>query len=243
MKILYLDCFGGISGDMVLGALIDAVVPPELLQSQLQLMELEGYSIKVWQDKTHGFRGTRFQVDLEEKHQPHRTWKDISNIIAGSGLHPRAKQVALDIFEKLAGAEGRVHGIEPEKVHFHEVGATDSIIDIMGTAIALMEAGIEKVCCSPLPVSHGHVHSHHGLLPIPAPATTELIKGLPVRPVDIEGELVTPTGAAIAAALASNFGPMPRMSITQIGYGLGSNDYGMPNFLRAIIGEEINVES
>ncbi len=239
MKILYLDCFGGISGDMMLGALIDAGVPPATLQSQLGLLGLEGYSLKIYQDKTHGFQGTKFLVEIEQNHHSHRTWEDIRRIIEGSGLHPQIKKRALEIFEKLARAEGKVHGVDPCRVHFHEVGAIDSIVDVVGTAIALHEAGVEKVYCSPLPTGYGSIQSHHGVLPIPAPATAELLKGFPLRPVKVEGELVTPTGAAIVAALAEGFGPLPAMKIAQIGYGLGANDYGMPNFLRVFIGEEI----
>lgn len=240
VRILYLDCFGGISGDMTLGALIDAGIPLASIQNQLELLGLEGYSLQAVQDKTHGFRGTRFTVELSQKKQPPRTWKDISQIIEKSELSPRIKKCALGIFEKLAWAEGRVHGVEPEKVHFHELGATDALIDIVGTAVALREAGVEKVYCSPLPTGYGSVQSCHGLLPLPAPAAAELLKGLPVRPVQVEGELVTPTGAAIVAALASGFGPLPAMNISRIGYGLGSNDYGRPNFLRVFIGEEIH---
>ncbi len=239
MKILYLDCFGGISGDMVLGALIDAGVPPASVAEQLKHLGLAGYSLNVYQAQTHGFRGTRFVVEPAWNHyQPRRTWEDIARIIASSGLAPEIKERSLVIFEKLARAEGKVHGIPPEKVHFHEIGAVDSIVDIVGTAIALHEAGIEKVYCSPLPAGYGCVRTAHGLLPVPAPATAELLKGLPIRPVQVEGELVTPTGAAIAAALAEGFGPVPAMRIEQTGYGLGSNDHGLPNFLRIFIGEK-----
>ncbi|WP_018085027.1 nickel pincer cofactor biosynthesis protein LarC [Desulfurispora thermophila] len=239
MKVLYLDCFAGISGDMMLGALIDAGVPPAVIQSQLDLLGLEGYSLKIYQDKTHGFQGTRFLVEMEQDHQPHRTWEDISSIIENSGLHPQVKRYAVDIFEKLARVEGKVHGVDFRQVHFHEIGAVDSIVDIVGTAIALHEAGVEKVYCSPLPTGYGTIQSHHGELPVPAPATAELLKGFPIRPVNVKGELVTPTGAAIVAALGRGFGPLPAMKVEQIGYGLGTNDYGIPNFLRIFIGGEI----
>lgn len=240
MKILYLDCFGGISGDMVLGALIDAGVPLASVAEQLKRLGLEGYSLKACRDQTHGFTGTRFLVELARQHsQPCRTWEDIARLIAGSGLAPKIKQYSLVIFEKLARAEGKVHGTPPEKVHFHEIGAVDSIVDIVGTVIALHEAGIEKVYCSPLPTGYGCIRTAHGPLPVPAPAAAELLKGIPIRPVQVEGELVTPTGAAIAAALAEDFGPAPAMRIEQTGYGLGSNDYGIPNFLRVFIGEEL----
>ncbi|MBE3586719.1 MAG: nickel pincer cofactor biosynthesis protein LarC [Thermoanaerobacter sp.] len=239
MKILYLDCFGGISGDMMLGAMIDAGVSPAAVQSQLELLGLEGYSLKIFQDKTRGFRGTRFVVEVGYGHQPHRTWEDIRGIIENSKLHPQVKRHALEIFEKLALAEARVHGVEPRHVHFHEVGAVDSIVDIVGTAIALHEAGVGKVYSSPLPAGYGTVQTRHGILPVPAPATAELLRGFPIRPVDVEGELVTPTGAAIVAALAGGFGPLPAMKVESIGYGLGSKDYGIPNFLRVFLGRAI----
>jgi uncharacterized protein (TIGR00299 family) protein len=237
MKILYFDCFGGISGDMAVGALIDAGACFTNLHEQLQLLGLEGYTLQAHRDKSYGFQGTRFQVQLKEKHQPPRTWQDIARIIEASALSSQIKQTALSIFQKLARAEGKVHGVALEQVHFHEVGAIDSIIDIVGTVVALQELGIEKVYCSPLPAGCGYVRSRHGTLPIPAPATAELLKGLPLRPLDVEGELVTPTGAAIAVALACQFGSLPAMTISQIGYGLGNNDYGIPNFLRVFIGE------
>jgi uncharacterized protein (TIGR00299 family) protein len=225
---------------MVLGALIDAGVPPASVAEQLKRLGLEGYSLKACRDQTHGFTGTRFLVELARQNsQPHRTWEDIFLIITGSDLTPQIKKCSLAIFEKLARAEAKVHGVPLEKVHFHEVGAVDSIIDIVGTVIALHEAGIEKVYCSPLPAGCGWIQSAHGLLPIPAPATVELLKGIPIRSVQVEGELVTPTGAAIASALAEGFGPAPAMRIEQTGYGLGSNDYGIPNFLRVFIGEEL----
>ncbi|MEW6423969.1 MAG: LarC family nickel insertion protein [Bacillota bacterium] len=240
MKILYLDCFGGISGDMTLGALIDAGISLAAIKEQLTLLGLGGCSLQAYQAKTHGFKGTRFLVEFAQDRHPHRTWGDISRLVTESKLPPRAKKLAASIFEKLAKAEGKVHGISPEKVHFHEVGAVDSIIDIVGTAVAIHEAGIEKVYCSPLPSGYGQIKSNHGLLPIPAPATAELLRGIPIRPVQVEGELVTPTGAAIVAALTENFGPAPAMRIDQIGYGLGSKDYGIPNFLRVLIGEELS---
>ncbi|MEW6663354.1 MAG: LarC family nickel insertion protein, partial [Bacillota bacterium] len=218
MKILYLDCFGGVSGDMVLGAFIDAGVPLTPVAEQLKLLGLEGYTLRTCRDKTHSFSGTRFLVEITQDHrQSSRTWKDISRIITGSDLTPQIKEYSLAIFEKLALAEAKVHGVPPEKVHFHEVGAVDSIIDIVGTAIALHEAGIKKVCCSPLPTGYGCIWTAHGLLPVPAPATAELLKGIPIRPVRVEGELVTPTGAAIVAVLAEDFGPAPAMRIEQTG--------------------------
>jgi len=239
VKLLYLDCFGGISGDMLLGALIDAGVPLETVQSQLQSLELEGYALQACAQKTHGITGTKIIVEVEEKQQPHRTWQDIRQLIENSKLELSVKDTVMKIFARLAQAEGKVHGVAPELVHFHEVGAVDSIVDIVGIAIALHEAGIEKVACSSLPTGYGYVKCWHGLLPIPAPATAELLKGLPLRSLNVEGELVTPTGASLVATLAGYFGPLPAMNIFSIGYGLGSNDYGMPNFTRVFIGQEM----
>lgn len=237
MKILYLDCFGGISGDMTVGALIDAGVPAGYVEEQIRLLGLEGYTLKVYKSKSRGFSGTRFAVEVDHAHQPPRTWRDIAALIGESPLHPQVKKNALLIFETLARAEGKVHGVEAAGVHFHELGAVDSLADIVGTAAALHAAGAEEVYCSPLPAGYGYVQTGHGPLPVPAPAAAELLKGFPVRPVPVEGELVTPTGAAIVAALAKGCGPLPAMKIKEVGYGLGSKDYGLPNFLRVFLGE------
>ncbi|MGQ9826075.1 MAG: nickel pincer cofactor biosynthesis protein LarC [Desulfotomaculales bacterium] len=237
MKMLYLDCFGGISGDMTVGALLDAGVPAGYIEEQIRLLGLEGYALKVYKTRSHGFSGTRFAVEVDQGHQPPRTWGDIAGLIGESPLHPQVKKNALLIFETLARAEGKVHGVEAARVHFHELGAVDSLVAIVGTAAALHAAGVEEVYTSPLPAGYGCVQTRHGLLPVPAPAAAELMKGFPVRPVPVEGELVTPTGAAVVAALAKGSGLMPAMKIKEVGYGLGSKDYGLPNFLRVFLGE------
>ena len=226
---------------MMIGALVDAGVPLTPIVEHLKCLGLVGYTLKVWRAQTHGFAGTRFMVDLTREHsqEAHRTWEDIFQIITGSNLPLQIIKSSLMIFEKLAQAEARIHGVPLEKVHFHEVGALDSIVDIVGTAIALHGAGIEKIYCSPIPTGYGYIRTAHGLLPIPAPATAELLKGLPIRSVEVEGELVTPTGAALVATLVEGFGLPPAMRIGQIGYGLGSNVYRFPNFLRVFIGEEL----
>jgi uncharacterized protein (TIGR00299 family) protein len=241
VKLLYLDCFGGISGDMLLGALIDAGVSLEAIQCQLQSLELGGYTLRAYNQESHGITGVKIAVEVEEKHQPHRTWRNIRHLIENSGLEPVIKETVYKVFKRLAEAEGKVHGVDPEMVHFHEIGAVDSIVDITGIAIALHELGVKKVVSSSLPTGYGYVKTRHGLLPIPAPATAELLKGLPLRSLNVEGELVTPTGASLVATLVDSFGPLPAMNISSIGYGMGSNDYGLANFTRVFIGQEINV--
>lgn len=239
MKVLYLDCFAGISGDMTLGALLDAGADVRNLNEGISRLGLGDFRLEFWEANSHGMRGTRVEIGVKEEQQPHRHLNDILNIIESSGLPEPIITKSSAIFIQLAKAEGRVHGKPPEHVHFHEVGAVDSIIDIVGSVIAMHSLGIDKIVCSPLPLGSGYVSCQHGLLPVPAPATVELVKDLPIRKLDMEGELVTPTGAAIVKTLSSSFGPIPGMKIITTGYGLGSRDYGMPNFLRIIIGNDL----
>ncbi len=239
MKIAYFDCFAGISGDMTLGALIDAGVDPEGLRRSLAALDVEGYRIEVGRKIAGYIEATDVHVILDEPHHGHhRHLKDILEMIRGASLSDPAKRMAENIFRRLAAAEGRVHGCSPEKVHFHEVGAVDAIVDIVGTAIALEMLGSPKVVSSPMPTFHGYVKGSHGIFPLPAPATAEILRGIPWRKLDIEGELVTPTGAAIIAEIASGFGPLPAMRVESIGYGAGKSDFGIPNALRVMIGEE-----
>lgn len=237
MKILYLDCVGGISGDMTLGALLDAGVDARELIQQLRLLPLTGYEIKITEETKGCWRGTRVRISLNVPDQPHRHLSDVLKLIAVAPLPAPVKEMSGRVFQRLAAAEARVHGITPEDVHFHEVGAVDSILDIIGSCLAFYLLRVQKIYCSPLPVGHGTIRCAHGILPVPAPATAELTRGLPLRSVDVEGELVTPTGAAIASTLAEHFGPLPSMHIDQIGYGLGSRDYDLPNFLRVFVGQ------
>ncbi|MFA5383121.1 MAG: nickel pincer cofactor biosynthesis protein LarC [Eubacteriales bacterium] len=243
MKVLYFDCFSGISGDMVLGALIDAGASFDAISEQLKPLGLQGYSLKVLKDRSYGIKGSRFQIDFDEHQHLLRNWPDISRLIEESFLSSKIKTNARAVFLKLAGAEALVHGVPLENVHFHELGALDTIIDIVGTLLALDELGIEKAYCSPLPVSHGYVRCSHGVFPVPAPATAEILKGFPVRFIDVEGELVTPTGAAIATVLSDFPAAMPAMKLSHTGYGLGQNDYGIPNALRVFIGETDGAEN
>lgn len=240
MRTLYLNCFAGISGDMMVGALLDLGVDFEELRRQLATLDLAGYELEVERVQRSGFAATKFTVLVEEAGQPHRHLSHIVALINNSQLGEGAKARALKIFEKLAAAEAKVHGATVERVHFHEVGAVDSILDICGAAIGLELLGVEKIIASPLRVGYGSIKVAHGLLPIPAPGTAELLRGLPIYAGDLEGEFVTPTGAAIVAALAEEFCEMPAMRMERIGYGAGTRDpQNFPNVLRAVLGVEM----
>ena len=240
MKIAYFDCFSGISGDMTLGALIGAGADPEQLRDKLAGLGLGGYRIEIGRKMNGYIEATDVSVILDEPHcHHHRGLKEILETIHNGALSGPVKQRAERIFRRLAEAEGKVHGHSPEEVHFHEVGAVDAIVDIVGAAICLEMIGSPKVVASPMPTFCGYVKGSHGVFPLPAPATAEILRGVPWRKLDIEGELVTPTGAAIIAEIASEFGPLPAMVIESIGYGAGKGDFGIPNVLRVMIGEEV----
>lgn len=236
MKIAYFDCFSGISGDMVLGALIDLGAPLDLLLFELKKLSLEGYTIEAAPEKRGAIGGTRVKIDIGG-HQPHRSFSDIRSLIEKSGLSAGLKEKSLAVFERLAEAEGRVHHIPASRVHFHEVGALDSILDIVGSVIALDLLKIEKIYGSRLPIGGGLVQTEHGTIPVPAPATVELLSGVPVYDNGIERELVTPTGAAILTTLAESFGPLPEMELLSTGYGVGTHPASNPpNLLRVLLG-------
>ena len=239
MKIAYFDCFAGISGDMTLGALIAAGADPERLREELAGLGVGGYRLEVGRKITGYIEATDVRVVLDDHHHhQRRRLQEILETIRKADLSERVKQTAERIFRRLADAEGRVHGSSPEEVHFHEVGGVDAIVDIVGAAICLEMLGSPKVVSSPMPTFHGYVTGSHGVFPLPAPATAEILRGVPWRKLDIEGELVTPTGAAIIRELASGFGPLPAMTIANIGYGAGKSAIGIPNVLRVILGEE-----
>jgi uncharacterized protein (TIGR00299 family) protein len=239
MKIAYFDCFAGISGDMTLGALIGAGADPEGLRNALACLGVGGYRIEIGKRTTGYIEATDVRVILNEPHlQPRRGLKDILETIRNADLSEGIKRTAEGIFTRLAEAEGRVHGLSPDEVHFHEVGAVDAIVDIVGTAVCLEMLGWPKVVASPVPTFHGYARGSHGVFPLPAPATAEILRGVPWRKLDIEGELVTPTGAAIIREIAAEFGPLPPMRVERIGYGAGKSDFGIPNALRVMIGEE-----
>lgn len=238
MKTIYLDCFAGISGNMMLGALLHAGVPEELLRQQLATLPIEGYEILVSKIVKNGIEAVYVDVKLTHHHHHHRHLADIFQIIEQSNLTAKVKQDSKKIFLLLAEAEAKVHGTTVEKIHFHEVGAVDAIIDIVGTAFGLDYLEIEAIYTSKLQVGSGFVECCHGLMPIPAPATAELLKAIPYYNGDITSELVTPTGAAIIAALGTSYGKMPENFISKtISYGAGTWDLQIPNVLRMHVGE------
>ena len=241
MKIIYFDCFAGISGDMTLGALLGAGADEEGLRRGLSSLGVSGFALEVGKRMAGPIAATDVRVILDDHgHHHHRRLGDIRRIIGGAPLSDRVKQTALGIFTRLAEAEGRVHGHSPEEVHFHEVGALDAIVDIVGASLCMELLGWPKVAASPMPTFHGYARGSHGTFPLPAPATVELLRGIPWRRLDIEGELVTPTGAAIIAQIAERFGQMPAMKVEGVGYGSGKSDFGIPNALRVMIGEEVD---
>jgi pyridinium-3,5-bisthiocarboxylic acid mononucleotide nickel chelatase len=292
MRTLYFDCFSGISGDMVIGALIDAGADPVQMEEELKKLNMdEEYNLSWGKVVKNGITSTKFDVILTSKsdqthehshshehehshghshshehehshgqdhshghehslghehnhsHVPHshhgsRTYKQIVEAINEANFNESVANMSLAIFKKIGEAEGHIHGLPLEKVHFHEVGAVDSIIDIIGAAILIDQLGIESVQSSAIPTGSGHIHIDHGIYPVPAPATLEILKGVPIASNDIRSELATPTGAAIAAVLAGNFGSLPSMTVESIGYGAGSKTFeNHPNVLRVIIGE------
>jgi uncharacterized protein (TIGR00299 family) protein len=237
MKTAYLDCTSGISGDMTLGALVDAGADLAKIQQGIDSLGLPDCRLRAEQVQRRGFRALKIHVEFAPEHA-HRHLHHITQMIDGSRLAPRQKQLATRIFHGLAEAEARVHGTTIEKVHFHEVGAVDSIADIVGTAIGFDLLGIEQLVCSPIPPGSGHVTIAHGRVAVPAPATAELLKGIPLAESPVSAELTTPTGAAIAAALVNQFGPLPALTIQAIGCGAGSRDFpDHANILRLIVGE------
>ena len=242
MKIAYFDCFAGASGDMILGALLDAGLSIERLREEIAKLQLTHYALDVTKVVKKGIGGSQAQIVIDQDHHDHhhRHLSHIRDMIAASDLDEKVKTRSTDIFVRLAEAEARVHRSTQEAVHFHEVGAMDAIIDVVGAVVGLAALGIDKVFCSPLHVGSGTIECAHGILPVPAPATAELIKGRPAYSTGVDGELLTPTGAAILTTLASGFGPMPAMTVNQVGYGAGTADPAIPNLLRVTIGEACN---
>ena len=235
-KILYIDCFSGISGDMVIGALIDLGLELNYLKSELEKMDLDEYSISYEDVKINSISAKKFKVKIT-KPPAYRDYKDIKRIISSSSLQSDVKKTALKIFQVIAEAEAKIHGVDIEKVHFHEVGAVDSIIDIVSTAVGIKSLGIDVIYSSKIPLGRGFVSTLHGRLPVPAPATLEILKELPVYSGNFGFEVSTPTGAAILKILVKEFGDMPFMSIKKIGYGAGSKkNEEIPDVLRIIKG-------
>ncbi len=236
MKIAYLDCFSGISGNMLLGALMELGVGEEALRADLAGLGLKDWDLRLQKVKRGALAATLVEVETTAP-QPRRNLSEILAILHQSPLADSVKEKACAVFSRLAQAEAQVHNQPPEEVHFHEVGATDAIIDVVGTVAGLHRLGVEKVFCSPLPLARGWVESSHGPLPLPAPATALLLRDAPTYGVEGEMELVTPTGAALAVTLAQGFGPQPAMTTTAVGHGAGSADLLRPNILRVLLGE------
>lgn len=238
MKTLYFDCFAGASGDMILGAMVAAGVDRQILSQQLSLLNLSGYQIDFETVDRSGIGATYAKVGTKHEHA-HRHLQDILKIISDSHLSEGVKARATKIFTRLGEAEAQVHNVPIEKVHFHEVGALDAIIDVVGAAICFELLQINRFVSSPLHVGSGHVDMEHGRFPVPPPAVAELLKGVPFYSTEITGELLTPTGAAIITTVCSEFGPIPTLRLERTGYGAGTRTYEkFPNVLRVLIGEE-----
>jgi len=235
MSIAYLDCIAGASGDMILGALIDAGLDEQQLRQRLQALGLAEYELKTSRVQKGAIGATSVDVVVTGQ-VAERKLADIEAIILSSDLPTSIKDASLRIFRRVIEVEAGIHGADPSEVHLHEVGATDAIVDVVGSLLGLELLGVDKVYASRLPLGHGFVDCAHGRLPVPAPATLELLKGVPVVQYDVEGELVTPTGAAILTSLVEQFGPMPQMIVERIGYGAGKKDFPFPNVLRLLIG-------
>jgi uncharacterized protein (TIGR00299 family) protein len=242
-RIAYFDCFSGISGDMVLGALVDAGADLRAIEAELRKLGLEGWSISAEKVKRGAIFATQVKVESSEGHH-HRGLSVILGRIDKAGFVPRAAERARRIFTRLAEAEAKVHNMPVEEVHFHEVGAVDSIVDIVGAAIGFELLGIDEFACSAMDVGAGQVKTAHGLLPVPAPATAELLQDAPMYTSGIARELVTPTGAAIATTLSTSYAQIPEMTLRAVGYGAGSADLTeKANVLRILIGENAASES
>ncbi|RFU70130.1 LarC family nickel insertion protein [Peribacillus saganii] len=264
MRLLYLDCFSGISGDMMVGALIDAGASPEHIEQELKKIPVSGYALNWSRVVKQGISATKFDVTLDDQeevdhdhdhhdhnhhhhhhgsevshsHHAHSHYSDILRMIEESALDEKVKERSKEIFAPIAASEAKIHNIPLESVHFHEVGAIDSIVDIVAAAIALEELEIDKIVSSPVPLGSGHIHCAHGVYPVPAPATLDMLVNVPIAQSSLKYELTTPTGAGIIASQAESFGPLPSMTVTAVGYGAGTRDIpGKPNVLRVVVGE------
>lgn len=234
--LLYIDAFAGLSGDMFLGALADLGLEAEVFTSLPQRLGFAEVTLEIQAIQRRGIAAKQVVIHAEHEHH-HRHLHHIEEILSRSGLPASVAEGALKTFRLLAQAEARVHGTVPEKIHFHEVGAADSILDITGTHLGLHQLQVERIECSPLPLSRGQTAMSHGVLPIPAPATVELLRGVPTYPIDIPFESVTPTGASLAVTLSTSFGAWPAMTVERSGYGAGTKEGGeLPNLLRLVLG-------
>jgi uncharacterized protein (TIGR00299 family) protein len=252
MRTIYIDCVSGIAGDMTLAALVDAGADVSYISAHLKTMPLDAFEMSFERVNRRGISANYLHLSFNQPKQgksflghvvldahEHRKASDIFKIITESALPDRVKHRSLQIFQVVAEAEAKIHGMAVEDVHFHEVGAMDSIIDTIGVCLALESLGVDEIIVSPIPTGHGRKQMAHGLYPIPAPATTEILCGVPLSKFTAEGELTTPTGAGIAKALAKRFGELPEGVIEKIGYGAGTKDFAHPNILRVMLFEEI----
>ena len=232
-RLLYIDCVSGVAGDMLLAALLDAGADIERVREGLRSLSLDGLEVEQAYASRNGIRAAQVKI-VAQPDRASRSWREMRELIERAALPDRARLWAEEAFRRLAEAEGRVHGVELEQVHFHELGTIDAAADVCGVAIAI------GIVCSPLPAGRGFVEAAHGRLPLPAPATAELLRGVPIYGVDAETELVTPTGAALVTTLASDFGPLPPIRVDKIGYGAGSREAdSVPNVVRVLVGEAI----
>lgn len=238
-RVLYLDCAGGVAGDMVLCALTEAADCAPLIESLPAALGFSDVTITWPEGRTGGFAARRMTVDFDaDAHPDHRNLADVEDVIDAADLPETVRLMARSVFQTLAEAEGEVHGSRAEVVHFHEVGAVDAIIDIVGACLALNELAVDEIVCSSLPMGTGTVNCVHGTLPLPAPAVAAMLPGVPVHPAGIEGETVTPTGAALVTTFANSFGPMPAMTVEGVGIGAGTAERpSLPSVLRAFVGE------
>ncbi|ACI19512.1 nickel pincer cofactor biosynthesis protein LarC [Dictyoglomus thermophilum] len=236
MKALYFDCFSGISGDMILGALIDLGIDVEKWKTELNKIPVKGYKIEISKKQKNSIWGTDVNIIIDDHHS-HRHLEDLLKIVDESGLSENIKTKAKNIFYKIAEAEAKIHNQPIDEVHFHEIGALDTIIDVLGSLILLEMLEVEEIYSSPLPLGSGFVNTAHGTIPVPAPATLEILRGIPVYKDGREGELVTPTGAAIISTVANFVQELPPIRVDKIGYGCGKKDFSFPNLLRVYVGE------
>jgi uncharacterized protein (TIGR00299 family) protein len=235
MKIACFDCFAGVSGDMLLGALIDAGLDVALLREGLEGLHLAGYELRVSRVHKGAIEAADVEVVVSDQ-GGERRMRTVETLVRNSDLPEEIKESSIRVFSRLVAAEARIHGTQYEEAHLHEAGGTDAMVDVVGALLGLRILGVEAVYASKLPLGRGFVRCAHGLLPLPAPATLELLKGVPVDWVDVEGETVTPTGAAILTTVAEQFGSFPEMTVESVGYGAGKRDFPFPNVLRVVVG-------
>lgn len=235
MRIAYFDCIAGASGDMILGALVDAGLPEAALRERLAALRLDDFDLRCRRVVKNAFSATKVDV-LVADDVPERHLSDIERIVQGSDLSPAIKDRAMAIFQRLCEVEAGIHGTTVDRVHLHELGGVDTIVDVVGALVGLDELGVERVYASPLPLGRGFIRGAHGRIPLPAPATVALLQGVPVVGSELEVELVTPTGAVLLVSLAEAFGPIPAMTLTAVGYGAGARDLPIPNVLRLLVG-------